>query len=298
MRITLLLTALLLLTPALKAGERHFSKQFSVKPGETLILETDEGSVTITGTTSNEVSVEADIKGKTGDVDNFDITADQTPTGVTIKGKGRRSDAWFWNTYDVDVSYVVKVPREYNLRLNTAGGDLNVSNIAGKVKGETSGGNAGANDVQGQVDLSTSGGNIGVESITGDVKLVTSGGEISAKSITGGIDMWTSGGNIKVVDADGKVNAQTSGGDISVRLKNDNKGMYVETSGGNIRIAIGKHVPATIDASTSGGEVVCDIPVTVSGHIDESSIRGDLNGGGNTIRARTSGGDIRIVPVD
>jgi lia operon protein LiaG len=79
-----------------------------------------------------------------------------------------------------------------------------------------------------------------------------------------------------------------------VRAGKVNAGVHVETSGGNIEIAVPAGIGASIDAHTSGGDVVCDLPVTVSGRVSEGTIRGTVNGGGNKIIARTSGGDIRI----
>ena len=49
-----------------------------------------------------------------------------------------------------------------------------------------------------------------------------------------------------------------------------------------------------IDASTSGGSVDTDLPVTVRGSISKPALRGQLNGGGNRLRLRSSGGGIRI----
>ena len=95
-------------------------------------------------------------------------------------------------------------------------------------------------------------------------------------------------------DVEGSVKAETSGGNVSVSVRGSNKGVHAETSGGNVTIAIAKTVGATIDASTSGGEVECDLPVTVTGKIRSTSIRGTVNGGGNTIYAHTSGGNVRI----
>ena len=63
-------------------------------------------------------------------------------------------------------------------------------------------------------------------------------------------------------------------------------------------MAIAKNSGANIDASTSGGEVTCDLPITVTGKISESRIRGTVNGGGATVHAYTSGGDIRIVALE
>ena len=96
----------------------------------------------------------------------------------------------------------------------------------------------------------------------------------------------------------GKVRAETSGGNISVNVTEANKGVYAETSGGNIDIVMPKNISANIDAETSGGEVTCDFPVTMQGKLDESRVRGTINGGGNQIHAHTSGGNVRLRSIE
>ena len=103
---------------------------------------------------------------------------------------------------------------------------------------------------------------------------------------------------MKISDVEGKVRAETSGGNMYVKVKGANKGVFAETSGGDIEIVVSKSVTADIDAATSGGSVHFDFPVTISGQIDESRVRGTLNGGGNTIHAHTSGGDVRFRSAD
>jgi len=49
-----------------------------------------------------------------------------------------------------------------------------------------------------------------------------------------------------------------------------------------------------LDLNTSGGEVECDLPVTMQGKFGESKLRGKLNGGGPLLTLRTSGGDIEL----
>jgi hypothetical protein len=290
--------ALLALAVAISpAAERKFEKKFSVKPAGTLTLSTDIGSVTVIGTSSNEVAVVADMEGRARDLEDFEISAQETPNGIEVKGKGRKG-GWFWSWDDIDVHFTVHVPREYSLLLNTSGGNIFVSNVKGKTNGETSGGDIRVEGSEGEVDLGTSGGNIIVESVVGNVNMETSGGDIRITDVTGLVAVSTSGGSIKLSGVDGKVRAETSGGDIVVKLKGGNKGVFAETSGGNIDIMVGKAVAANIDASTSGGEVVCDLPITMSGKIDESRIRGTVNGGGETIHAHTSGGDVRIRALD
>jgi hypothetical protein len=298
-KISFISTLCLILATVSLSADRRFEKKFSVNPGGTFRLSTDVGSVAVTGTSNNEVSVVAELWGSERDVNEFEITADQTGSGVDVKGRSKRGHG-FWNfgSNNLDIRYTISVPREYNLEMNTSGGNVSVSTVKGTVKGGTSGGNIDVMKVEGPVDLRTSGGNLHAEGITGKLDMETSGGEVRVTGVVGDVDVSTSGGDIRLSDVDGKVRAETSGGDVAVRLKSANKGIYVETSGGNIELAMAKNSNANIDASTSGGEVICDLPITMSGKISENRIKGAINGGGATVHARTSGGDIRIVAVE
>jgi DUF4097 and DUF4098 domain-containing protein YvlB len=284
-----------LLAAGASAASKKFQQSFSVSPGGKLTVETDCGSLHIVGTSGNQVSVTADIRGRDKDVNRFEVTADQQGNDVRVKGKQSKSGSWFFNwSSDLDVEFTIEVPLKYSLHLNTSGGNVNVATVEGTVTGETSGGNVDMKGVKGELDFSTSGGNISADDCTGKVHMETSGGNITISSITGDVDVSTSGGNVKVSSVNGKVHAETSGGDVVVKVKGDNKGVYAETSGGSIRIDVPKNIAANIDAETSGGSVVCDLPVTMSGRIDEGRVKGTVNGGGATIFAHTSGGDVHI----
>jgi len=282
-------------------ADRRFEKKFSANPGGTFRLTTDVGSVTVTGSSNNEVSIVAELWGNERDVNEFEISANQTGSGVEVKGRSKRGHG-FWNfgfnNNDIDVRYTISVPREYNLERNSSGGNGSFSTLKGSIRGGTSGGNIDVVKVEGAVDLHTSGGNLHAEGITGKLDMETSGGEVKVIAVAGDVDVSTSGGNIRLSDVDGRVRAETSGGDVAVRLKNANKGIYVETSGGNIELAMAKNSSANIDASTSGGDVTCDLPITMSGKISDNRIKGAINGGGATVHAHTSGGDIRIVALE
>jgi DUF4097 and DUF4098 domain-containing protein YvlB len=288
----------LILAGTAVCGQKKFEKKFQVSPGGSLTLGTDVGTVKIVGTSSNEVSVVADMRGREKDLEDFEITANQSGNNVDVQGKLHKGGSWFWNSVDIDVEFTVSVPHEYSVRMHTSGGNLSVSDLKGKVDGKTSGGNVSIGGTVGDVDLETSGGNVDAEKCTGPLRLRTSGGEIDVRTIAGDVDLETSGGDVKVSEVEGKVRAGTSGGSMYVKVKGANKGVLVETSGGDIEIVVSKTVAADIDASTSGGSVHFDFPVTISGQIDESRVRGKLNGGGNTIRAHTSGGDVRFRSAD
>jgi len=129
---TLIPFALALVVAATAFGaEKRFEKKFQVSPGGTLTVNTDAGSVKVIGGSSNEVSVVADIRGRERDVNDFEITADQSGNNVDVRGKLKKGGSWFWNSTDVDVDYTITVPREYAAKMHTAGGNISVGNLKG-----------------------------------------------------------------------------------------------------------------------------------------------------------------------
>ena len=278
--------------------ERTFEKKFSVSPGGTLTVKTDVGSIAIRGTASSEVSVVAEIRGREKDVKDFEVVAKQTSDGVEVIGRTSRGMWRFFSWSDLEVRFTINVPNSYNVKTNTSGGEIAVHNLKGFVRGGTSGGDITLTDIDGLITVNTSGGQITIDRVQGNINAETSGGDVGVGSVVGDVDVGTSGGNVRVSDVIGRVRAQTSGGDVVVKVKEENKGIFAETSGGNIDVIVPSSVSATVDAKSSGGDVRCDLPVTVSGKVNESRIRGSINGGGNTIYAHTSGGDIRIRSGD
>lgn len=294
---TRILTAALLVvlaTGAALAADKTFERTIKASPGGTLSVSTDMGSVGVRGTEGSEVVIKARMEGRERDLEEFVIEAKETAGGVEVTGRVPKG---FWRALrgtHMSVTFEIQVPRRYNVRLETAGGDVTVADLTGEVTGETSGGTVTVRKIEGKARLETSGGDIRIDGVKGDVTGETSGGDIKAAAVVGGVRVETSGGNIGLDNIDGKVFAETSGGNITIVVKGANRGIHAETSGGNITVSIGKSVGAMLDAGTSGGDVECDIPVAVSGKISESRIRGTVNGGGEVIYAHTSGGNVRI----
>lgn len=275
---------------------KEFTRSFPVSPGGQLTLTTDFGSIKIVGSPENQVSISARMRGSDDDLKDFEITAEKTGNDVTIRGDWARKNSFLGrNSNSMEVDYVVNVPSQYNVSLGTAGGNIAIKDVKGLIQGGTSGGNLDLNNTDGNVELKTSGGNIRANATAGNLNLRTSGGNVNMSNINGDLDVSTSGGSIRIEDINGRINAETSGGHIEVYVNGNNKGVNVETSGGHIALYLPKNIAATIDASTSGGDVEFDLPIMVNGKMRENKVRGTINGGGELIRAHTSGGDVRIL---
>jgi DUF4097 and DUF4098 domain-containing protein YvlB len=275
---------------SIDAGQR-IERSFTVTSGGKLFLRADEGDVTITGTDSETVDVLITADGPSNRLKQFNVAFEEGENSVTITQESRRK--FFsgpWNQ-SLEVRFAIHVPKRFNIDLHTSGGNIELVEIQGSAVGKTSGGDVRLDRVSGTINAGTSGGDLSFRNSSGDLTLRTSGGDVTGESIEGVLDVETSGGNVNLRNVNARVRAFTSGGNISATLQ-DNQGVELTTSGGNITVAFPRSVAATIDASTVGGDVECEFPF--SGRLKSGSFSGSINGGGKTVRAKTSGGDIRF----
>jgi hypothetical protein len=277
-----------------ETADRHIEKSFPVRGGGNLVLDTDAGDVDVETWDREEVLVKVDIAGTDRRAGKFDVKFSSEGDRVTIIGKSSDNSFFKWDVGDLDISYHVTVPKKFTVKANTSGGNMSLRNLEGDVRFETSGGNLSVEGVDGTVNMNTSGGNIHVRTIKGAVKGETSGGGVRADDVTGDVNVQTSGGDIDLSSIDGSVHAETSGGGITLKLNGENKGIDVHSSGGDINIYVNESIAANLEASTSGGKVRCELPITVKGDMSDEELRGKINGGGNVVRAETSGGDVKI----
>jgi len=301
------------------AIESPIHRNFNVHAGGTITIDADVGDIKVTSGAAN-VSVDVIRRAKTSSrshaeelFKDFDVTFSQEGNDVRIKARYNHPTSWFhWNT-DLEARFVVSVPSQYNVDLSTSGGDINVSDLNGQARVKTSGGDVSLGRINGTVDAHTSGGDVSLSGSSANALLSTSGGDIkvgdaagslNVKTSGGSIDIrhagadlkaHTSGGSIDIGDAGGSIDASSSGGSIKARLSRQPRAdSKLSTSGGGITVHLAANVALDIDAHTSGGDVASDIPVTILGKQNDSSLNGKLNGGGPKLVLRSSGGDIRL----
>ena len=307
--VTLIATLTALSVPAW--ADHEISKTLKLDPGGRFVLDSDSGSVTVTGTSESGAKVV--ITSNRDDIESlFNFSFEDGPGTARVTARKTFHDNWFKN---LSMHFEVRVPTSTQLEIRTGGGGLKVYSIKGDSQLKTSGGSVEVSDLAGRLNAETSGGHILLREVTGDTRAETSGGGIEVNSLIGSlhghtsggpihisradgdIDVDTSGGSIHIQDAGGRVIAKTSGGSVDVSFDRGNaKGGELETSGGSVRVALDPSVNLTVDASASGGSVKSDLPITVVGKISTSSLHGSLGSGGPELRVHTSGGSVQIEP--
>lgn len=170
--------------------------------------------------------------------------------------------------------FAISVPREMDeVKIETDGGNVSTTSIAGRVNAESGGGSVHLDDIGGNIYAETGGGSIDVGKVESEVSVHTGGGSIRVDSAKGKIEAESGGGSVTVVSGMQGAELETGGGSIQVERCNGR--VKAETGGGSIDLG---DIGGPAEISTGGG-----------------SIR--LASAKGAVRAETGGGTIELMGV-
>lgn len=228
-------------------------KSFNISAGKKLFLNTDTGNIQITPWNKSEVYVK--VIGNDNAAEKFTYNFNANSEEVNIEVDKKSGWSWFSN---IKLRFEIKVPANFNVYANTAGGDIKIGGVKG------------------------------------NLTLKTSGGDIWGDRFEGDFVAKTSGGDINLFCNNAKINASTSGGDIELEYTGLNKSIELKTSGGDIDIKVPQNFNANVDLRTSGGDISCSFKLNDMKKLSETKVIGNINNGGLPLIANTSGGDITV----
>jgi DUF4097 and DUF4098 domain-containing protein YvlB len=244
-------------------SKRTVNQQAPCAPGSTLDVATESGSVTITGTDSNECRVTAQIVAHAPTAEEAQELAEQTEITLDAADntlKIRAAKPHLSANRSIGVSYEITAPRRLNVLCQSDFGSLSAIGLQGNIKGKTSSGSIKAEQINGPVDLDTSFGSIDCKNIAGPTVLLRS-----------------SSGSITATDLKGEAKAVTSFGSITC---NTFSGTTLDLKTDSGRIAIADATCRTCLAVTSYGALACH------------RVKGD------TVKLRSGSGSLDLAAVD
>lgn len=276
--------------------DAYRTEHFTASGPVTAEIETSGGSILLQGDNTGQVRVEMYVrrgnryvKPAQNELKNWEIEISQRGNKIIAAARAGKGSGWFGNRESI--SFKVYVPVQTEGRLRTSGGRLTLENLEGAQTARTSGGSISAKNIKGDVELRTSGGRIVAEQIDGNANARTSGGSVAVSEVTGRANVRTSGGSITLQNVSGSITAGTSGGSVRAALKNPGSPVELRTSGGSIRIKVPETAGYTVDLS---GSSISLPEASFKGEKERRTARGELNGGGAVLKAKTSGGSVRI----
>ncbi len=287
------LNASLMAQDIVKDGDGYrttIKHEYQVQPGGSLQLKAASGDVAVSSWNQNVVKID--------EVLFMEVITAEEARQIVARSQANYSQSGNVITLDaqkgkrwIKRNFVIQLPLQFNVDLETQGGDVTVTALTGTVKIATSGGDVDVKAIKGEVSVKTSGGDLLLHDIDGALTAKTSGGDVDLRNLTGPVEILTSGGDIQILNATQNIDLKTSGGDIEIQKAQGAVKAY--TSGGTIRV-VECQGPTTMH--TSGGDLILE---NVTGAVDARTSGGDIQGHNlaEALVLHTSGGDIELKDV-
>ena len=244
------------------------------EPGGELQIDDKNGNITIEGWPRHEVRIQVTRVVRAQDRDKAEELIKELQADVEVhsdriviesKFPNRRESIGIWEILkgkvpQLQIHYLVQVPSETDLKLETANGEVR------------------AQGVSGQLDASTTNGDMRVKDMNGVIKLATTNGEISMAGVTN------------------KAFARTTNGSVVAEIRRISPTGYIqlETTNGNVETYLPKDIRATVEAVTTNGHVSIGFPVEREGLMTSKTVRGTIQGGGVKLTLATTNGNVEI----
>src|SRR5579864_7654834 len=216
------LAVLLISLSAAVASEENVSREVDVAPGDKLVVDVDFGTIQVAAGADGKVALDAHRKVQFGNearekeyLAAAPITVTKEGNVVTVRSRRKESwTSWHFGFSRTEASYVLHVPKKFDLDLRTSGGEIAAVDVSGNLKAHTSGGKLEFANLEGTLTADTSGGYISVVNGTGALHARTSGGRIEVRNLSGDADVESSGGGLVLERIRGTLVGKTSGGSI------------------------------------------------------------------------------------
>jgi hypothetical protein len=236
-------------------------KTFEVDPGGSLSVDTTLGSFYVDAGATDTVTVEALLEVEADNFEKAERKFKDLQLSFTQNGNNVEIHSDFRGLKrGLSLEFRISVPRNYNLKLKTGGGNIEVVDVYGNVSAHTSGGSIRIKRVNGPVMVQTAGGSIRVEHVIGQIQAVTKGGNVTAR--------------------------------MSDQLSAD---CYLSTSGGKVAVELNQASGFDVDAKTRAGHVITEFPITMQGKLSGKSCKTSINGGGPKLVLRSAAGNIHLA---
>jgi DUF4097 and DUF4098 domain-containing protein YvlB len=244
----------------------RISRKFTIGENGRFTLANISGNVTLSSGSGDEVVVEAvkRTRGERRELASVVVEFDERPGRLEVRTRhtARRDRA--------SVDFTVTVPRAATVDLSSISGNVRVSGLLGALR---------ANSVSGSVVVSDSSNVESAKSMSGNVELTGSAadGRLTASTISGtvrardlkarALAVSSVSGNAELSNVEAeRLEAKSVSGHVIFDGAAARNGRYeFSTHSGDVRLTLASSPGFELRASTFGGSIRSDLPVTVGG---------------------------------
>ncbi len=277
------------------SDEVMIEESFNVDRGDDLIVNISHADVTILTGSGNRAEIEVtldsnNMRKATERFEDMEWRVYKEGDAIHIEADQLRGN---WNV-DMDIDVLISIPATFDIDLETSHGDVELGDLNGSLRLLTSHGDVEMGEIAGSaIWIKSSHGDIEAVQLRSDqVEVQTSHADIEVGAIySKRFDASTSHADVEIDYLEGESSISTSHGDISVHLVGDSAASFV-TQHGDVDLYVDSDIEADFDLR--GADVNMSRTLRLSGRIDDDRIEGTVNGGGRTIKARTTHGSVSV----
>jgi putative adhesin len=313
MKLSSLILIFFLMTVCLAYGDSYefqYYKTVTIEDDPELTIYNSIGHVTVLGSPTDGVTIEAVKIIRAGDSDE----AERLAEFVEIKPKknGRRltvetmihdvedQSRSFWQKLfgsgrDMfgSVDFVITVPLGCKVFVENRSGNIEVSGVTEAVTIVGGSGNITLASINAAVSIESISGKIEMSEIKGDVSIASGGADIEMTSVTGIIDIRSASGTtvgtyidgpVKISKTSGHVKIKELNGDIRIKSTSGNIDIVqldgaidIQTNAGNVKVSTELFSERGYFVETAVGEIVFRVPETSSGTVNLETLSGSIN---------------------
>ncbi|MDB4888190.1 MAG: peptidase BlaR1 [Gemmatimonadetes bacterium] len=262
-----------------RRADTTFEKSVDVRSGETLILDLNPtgGAVTISGWDEPRVLVRGTLAGRGWRGTQISLEAEDGGARLQTRFVGRSGDESFSHRFEINV------PRQFNVRVKSAGGSITIANVEGTFRGSTGGGSIDIQRASGDVRLGTGGGDVRVSDSDLRGSVSTGGGAVRISNVTGGLVGSSGSGDVIINGREGPDGRSIGRGSSAASGRAiASSSSSVTTYTANDGASLSGFARSGVQQRRSGGDIV----------LSEAPNGARVSTGGGTIRIARSGGDV------
>ncbi|RAT99034.1 DUF4097 family beta strand repeat-containing protein [Brevibacillus sp. Leaf182] len=206
----------------IKIEEEKRQLELPAESIEALNIATDSGDLIVKGDEkATAIHVEADIKTKNVKPEEIIITLEKDGNTATLRSEVNTDIGLNY----VDMTLTVIVPAQMPIALTDGSGDIDMTNLTGKLTIE---------DDSGDIELTNTTGEVEIRDQSGDIKIKDASALKLIEDDSGDIVMENTGGNVAIHDQSGDMYIRKHKGDITISDQSGN--IVIDTVEGNVLI--------------------------------------------------------------
>lgn len=297
------------------------TETFSINPGNLVLVESDDGNITIESWDRNEVEVV--IKKRAWGRNNRDAERNLEDINIDIVQRGNNLyirdltknnigvrigilDLFRRRTrFGTSVSFDIKLPRQMDLDLNADDGNIRVTNVEGDFDIKTDDGDIFLFDSKGgSIEINIDDGDVRIENLSrlqqnsaSTITISCDDGEIFLRDVdVESIDLNVDDADVYFDNVTFKnLTADLDDGDFDadVVVQNDGR-VRIWNDDGTVELRMQEEIDAYFNLVAYDGRIRTNYPIKVERDEGESWVRERLGNGNINIRIETTDGDIYI----